>query len=258
MGALVKRLSTSELDCLRDGKRLNDLVINKWLELLGSRNRHTIFCGRPTRITNYDIALINSNFFKSCSGRTFPKWSMVPLVRWCKYCIIPIHDEGREHWYLAILHLESSTIYFLDSLGRHLHQETVVGVFTKCLGTQIQSTFLEGSTQTNGSDCSIYLLHAVVSFVRDPREWLNNPAERKLHNSKRFREVIFRELSSLPPAKDVVMGDAGQVRKRKQQQQMVVSTPPGRVEMGGSRKLLDELRSYYVECDESIFSAMKY
>jgi sentrin-specific protease 1 len=113
-----------DIECMRDGERLNDEVINFYMGLMQQRELKV----NPKKPRCH---FFNTFFYKALTSDTREynyknvcKWTAVKKLGGysildCEEVVVPIHrGEGdNAHWVLVVINIASKSLEFFDSLG---------------------------------------------------------------------------------------------------------------------------------------------
>lgn len=182
---------------------INDTIIWFFLRLYMEK------LGRSNPDAANDVLLLDTFYYFSMrNGETPPSWVLKIRIETKGIVVMPIHESS--HWSLAIIvDLDKRLggqptpikIVVLDSLGpSHVHHTArkVVTVLTKSLRShdldvtllqKFQAVRTDIPTQTNSTDCGVYLLHYVAQIFANLetfREKLSATTERTLEMGAEF------------------------------------------------------------------------
>jgi sentrin-specific protease 1 len=197
-------LKTSHMACLREGRWLNDEVINFFMELLNVRSKgcwnsdhlpklkcycfSTFFA--PKALHDYDYKLLK-------------KWSKAAKIKIVEFdkLLFPVHS-GNNHWCLCVVNFKDKRFEYYDSLGgKNNHLLSFMRCYVRdelAAYSEINYNF-KGWTnytptniphQTNGNDCGVFMCK-YADYIAEGLEFKFGQA-----NMLYFRARMALELST--------------------------------------------------------------
>lgn len=183
-----------ELDCLKPGDWLSDIIVNGFLFTFRKNHPSCMF--------------LNSHFF--VGGEINSKF-WYPREDWSQFdwIIIPLHMNNN-HWAVIFLHRHSKKLYLSDSFRNSWDKRAYRAVFPVvvkyfadrfgCSKETFSGVSCKMPSQKNGYDCGVYILRYVEEFLQKPLWFILEWDEDKDFNpypiewASEFREKVRKTL----------------------------------------------------------------
>lgn len=167
----VKYISQDDIDTLNGNGLLNDMIVNRYLELIAERSLRFSNFPRCFVLPNYFIMALEGQGVAAAS-----RWTRRIDIFANDLLMIPVNISN-VHWVLTVIDFRKQTCTFfdskqqpnkklLDSLMRYLENEAVVKgrLFNSGEWTLIQGT---SPIQNNGTDCGVFVCETAERISRD-------------------------------------------------------------------------------------------
>ncbi|XP_059067122.1 putative ubiquitin-like-specific protease 1B [Cryptomeria japonica] len=122
------------IQCLKSEGKLNDDVINLYLELLKEREKR-----EPTKFLKCHF--FNTFFYVKLTGRgnynynAVKRWTRHQKIGYnlleCDSILVPIYKFYQQHWCLAIINIKEKKFQYFDSLSGRNHDDSVFNILAQ-------------------------------------------------------------------------------------------------------------------------------
>ena len=176
---LVKGLKRSDMQLLREGKWLNDELINFYLSLLDRSCKCRIYVHNTFF---YSVKLFKEGIF---NYKSVKKWIDIDIFTQIDKILIPVH-VGENHWALAVVNIRDKQFEYYDSIQNPVNSTLVVSVlrlytineairlghFSRVY--EIENWHSKTKTtpqQNNGVDCGMFVLQFARCVALDKKSF---------------------------------------------------------------------------------------